>query len=156
MTSSKTVLALVLVTATCGSCSKKSDEASSNAARQAAAAPTPAPSAEPATTAPAEVTEPPSGTISTDPTPVPVCPKTGDGIANVSWAAKGTKAVEVRVDAPDGKLFAQTGPTGSAKTGHWVRKGTVFYLQNAATGAPLAATSTLAKLEVEVVPGSCP
>jgi len=150
-TSSKTDLALVLAVLTCVACSKKSDDTGPSAAPQANAAP----SERPAAPAPQAIMEGPSGSLATNPSPVPVCPKTGVGIAEVSWAAKGTKLVEVRVDAPNGALFAQTGPTGSAKTGNWVRQGTVFYLQNAATGAPVEATNTLAKLAVEVTPGAC-
>jgi hypothetical protein len=95
-----------------------------------------------------------SGTMKVEPHPVPVCDKTGLGIAAVKWTIKGTKYAEIRVDAPDGKLFVAAKANGSQKTGPWVRKETVFYLQNGAEGT---AENTIARVAAEVVPGGpCP
>ena len=49
------------------------------------------------------------------------------------------------VDAPDGPLFARSGPgIFSQKTGHWVRDGTKFYLQNVSRALPLTPENTIA------------
>jgi len=56
-----------------------------------------------------------------------------------------TSEVEVRVDAPDGFLFARTGPGRfSQPTAHWVQDGTKFYLQNVSGGLPLTPENTIA------------
>jgi hypothetical protein len=97
-----------------------------------------------------------SGTLKVTPSPVPVCEKTGLGKATVTWTAKGTKEVQIHIDALDGPLFAAAKTGGSSKTGDWIKKGTVFYLQHTAGGAALAPENTLARLEVEVTNGPCP
>lgn len=91
-----------------------------------------------------------AATLAAIPSPVPVCPKTGLGEATLFWKAEGVTSVEIRVGAPDGKLFAKGGATGSAKTGAWVRKETVFFLIDASKGSPLAI------LQPDVVNGACP
>lgn len=69
----------------------------------------------------------------------------GVGETTVSWMTYATSNVEVRVDAPDGLLFARTGPGRfSQATGPWVRSGTTFYLQNVSDNLPLAAKNTIA------------
>jgi hypothetical protein len=154
------ILTCVAVFAFSIACDRKPSEANSNpapaerpAAVETAAgqAPPTAPAAASAESAPTG----PSGTLTTEPNPVVVCEKTGLGTATISWAATGTKVVEVRVGAPDGKLFTNARATGSVKTGDWVKKGTVFYLQNVENGAPLTPANTLARLEVDVVNGPC-
>ncbi len=148
---------VLLATLACTACSKKSEDAASAPGQPAtpAAPAEPTPSATAPTPARAQSAEAPSGTLTTNPSPVAVCPKTGLGAADLSWTTTGTKNVEVHVDAPDGKLFTRAGSTGTEKTGNWVRKGTVFYLQNVDNNAPLVPANTLAKLEVETTPGTC-
>ncbi len=69
----------------------------------------------------------------------------GVGETTISWMTYATSNVEVRVDAPDGLLFARTGPGRfSQATGPWVRSGTTFYLQNVSDNLPLAAENTIA------------
>lgn len=69
----------------------------------------------------------------------------GVGETTVSWMSYGTSNVEVHVDAPDGLLFARTGPGRfSQATGPWVRSGTTFYLQNVSDNLPLLAKNTIA------------
>jgi hypothetical protein len=59
--------------------------------------------------------------------------------------AYATSKVEVHVGAPDGLLFARTGPGRFTQaTGEWVRDGTTFYLQNVSKGLPLVAENTIA------------
>ena len=136
-------------------CSKKSDDAGASAApaehtQPELQAPAPTPSA----TASAPV-ESASGALTISPNPVAVCPKTGLGVATVSWRTAGVRDIEVRVGAPDGKLFTRAGFRGSEKTGEWVKKGTSFFLQNVTNGAPTTADNTLARLDVETVNGPC-
>lgn len=94
-------------------------------------------------------------TLAVAPDPVVLCEKTGLGQATVSWNAKNFTSVEVRVDAPNGALFARGGGTGSARTEKWVSKDTVFYLQDASKDGPQTAGRTLARLQPKVVPGAC-
>jgi len=56
--------------------------------------------------------------------------------------------VEVRLNAPDGTLFAAGGAAGNAATGNWVKSGMVFYLQDASSGNATSAEKTLAKLQI--------
>jgi hypothetical protein len=55
----------------------------------------------------------------------------------VSWHAD-VPAVDIRIDAPDGVLFAGGGSEGSLSTGNWVSDGMRFYLQDPRTSATLA------------------
>jgi hypothetical protein len=60
--------------------------------------------------------------------------------------------VEIHLDAPDGPLFARSGPgIFSQETGQWVRNGTTFYLQNVSDGLPLAVENTLATVTLQSV-----
>jgi hypothetical protein len=55
------------------------------------------------------------------------------------------KRIQIHLDAPDGPLFARSGPgVFSQETGHWVRDGTTFYLQNVSNDVPLTAENTIA------------
>lgn len=162
------VLAHVLALSGAG-CSK-SEPTGTNAAPLPAPLPLPPPSSlPPATSAPAAPAPPPAptfgaaasaagitGTLQITPSPVPVCPKTGTGIATLAWTIKGTPLVEVRIGKPDGSLFVKAGADGSKKTGAWVTKGSVFYLQNVAADAPLISDNTLAIVAADVIDGPCP
>jgi hypothetical protein len=89
--------------------------------------------------------------------PVPVCDKTGLGVASVAWTMAGTKTVEVHVDGPSGNLFVAAKAPGKQQTGPWVRSGTTFYLQNLGDKAKLDADHTLARVRVETTGGGpCP
>jgi SAM-dependent methyltransferase len=90
------------------------------------------------------VKPPPMGLITADPNPFRPDSQ-GLGQTTLSWLAQGTSKIEVRVDAPDGLLFARLGPgRHSQPTGQWVRDGTTFYLQNVSRGLPLTAENTIA------------
>lgn len=144
----------------CAGCSKKSEEppAPAPAAPPAAAPPQvvaaaassgPAPEAVPAwgaATRAAGIT----GTLTIEPNPVVVCDK-GVGVATISWNATGLKTAEIHLSAPDGALFAKSAANGRLKTGQWVGKGTVFFLQDGSEGVPRDLDHTLARLEVENV-----
>ena len=99
-----------------------------------------------------------SGTITLSPNPVPICDKTGVGVATVHWTVEGAKNVEVRLDKPDGTLFAADDhKEGSASTGPWVKKNTTLYLQDVDNNHSRDANFTLAKVTAEVVGGGpCP
>ena len=64
----------------------------------------------------------------------------GHGQALLRWEVPSVSEVEIRVDSPLGPLFAQGGSSGSARTGHWVRHTTRFYLIDSGTGRILAET----------------
>lgn len=69
----------------------------------------------------------------------------GHGRTTVSWMTYATSKVEIHLDAPDGPLFARSGPgIVSQETGDWVRDGTTFYLQNVSKGLPLSVENTIA------------
>jgi hypothetical protein len=90
------------------------------------------------------VKPPAMGIITAEPNPFR-SDSLGVGETTVSWMTYATSKVEVRVDAPDGLLFARTGPGRfSQATGPWVRSGTTFYLQNVSDNLPLAAKNTIA------------
>jgi len=97
-----------------------------------------------------------TGTIKADPNPVKVCDGTGAGITNLSWSAD-VDTIEVRIDAPDGSLFAHTGAAGGSKpTGKWVRDGTIVYLQDLSDGKSLSADNTITTLTLRVTTEGCP
>jgi 2-polyprenyl-3-methyl-5-hydroxy-6-metoxy-1,4-benzoquinol methylase len=85
----------------------------------------------------------PMGLIAAEPNPFHADSR-GTGCTTVSWMTHATSRVEVHLDAPDGRLFARTGPgIFSQKTGDWVRDGTRFYLQNVSDGLPLTPENTI-------------
>ena len=91
----------------------------------------------------------PSGSVTSNPNPFN-CDSRGVGQTTLSWMSYGTSKVQVHVGAPDGPLFASTGPGGfSQATGQWVRNGTTFYLQNVSDGLPLAVENTLATVTLQ-------
>jgi 2-polyprenyl-3-methyl-5-hydroxy-6-metoxy-1,4-benzoquinol methylase len=90
------------------------------------------------------ITLAPTGSISAEPNPFNADSQ-GVGQTTLSWMAYATSKVEVHVGAPDGLLFARTGPGRFTQaTGEWVRDGTTFYLQNVSKGLPLVAENTIA------------
>ena len=95
------------------------------------------------------VKPPPTGLITAEPNPFRPDSK-GLGQTTVSWLAYGTSKVEVRINAPDGRVLARKGPgRHSQPTGQWVRDGTTFYLQNVSKGLPLTAENTIAVVTVK-------
>jgi len=76
----------------------------------------------------------------------------GVGETTITWMTYATSKVEVHVGAPDGLLFARTGPGRfSQSTGPWVRNGTLFYLQNVSDDLPLAPENTIATVTLSSV-----
>ena len=82
------------------------------------------------------------------PNTVPVCDGTSTGVTTFDWEHTG--GVEIRLNTPDGTLFAQGGSTGSATTGKWVKDGKVFFLLDAASG------EVLQELPVNTTVFGCP
>jgi 2-polyprenyl-3-methyl-5-hydroxy-6-metoxy-1,4-benzoquinol methylase len=76
----------------------------------------------------------------------------GHGRTTVSWMTYATSKVEVHLDAPEGPLFARSGPgVFSQETGQWVRDGTTFYLQDVSRGLPLTAENTIAMVKIKSI-----
>jgi SAM-dependent methyltransferase len=93
----------------------------------------------------------PIGLIAAEPNPFPMDSQ-GVGQTTVSGMTYATNRVEIHVDAPDGTLFARSGPgLFSHKTGHWVRDGTKFYLQNVSDGLPLTPENTIAMVTLRSI-----
>jgi hypothetical protein len=69
-----------------------------------------------------------------------------DSQARIEWRADGVDEVEIRIDRPDGPLFARGGASGAALTGPWIRKGMRFLLCACLT--PATETEVLASVEV--------
>jgi 2-polyprenyl-3-methyl-5-hydroxy-6-metoxy-1,4-benzoquinol methylase len=90
----------------------------------------------------------PIGLIAADPNPFRADSE-GQGRTTVSWMTYSTNKVEIHLDAPDGLLFARSGPgLFSQKTGQWVRDGSTFYLQNVSMDLPLTSENTIAAVTV--------
>jgi hypothetical protein len=98
--------------------------------------------------APCPAFTPPSLTAS--PNPIPVTASAAFGMTTISWMAPSAQIVEVRVNSPDGQLFARGGGRGSAQTSVWVADGLTFYLQDVSGGRPLTAENTLATVVVRL------
>jgi len=73
------------------------------------------------------------------PNPAPVCDGSGLGMTTIEWGDAG--AVEIRINAANGKLFGQANGAGSADTGKWVNDGKAFYLVDADSGETLQKTN---------------
>src|SRR6266480_1244625 len=92
------------------------------------------------------VTTAPTASITADPNPF-LADSEGVGQTTLAWTSYGTTAVEIHVNAPNGPKFAGGDPGSfSMSTGHWVRDGMTFYLQNVSNGLPLTAANTLARV----------
>lgn len=87
--------------------------------------------------------------ITASPNPIPVTAGQ-DGATTISWNAPSATVIQVRVNSPSGGLLTDNSNTGSMMTGVWVTNGTVFYLQDASTGNPTAASNTLATVTVNL------
>ena len=92
-----------------------------------------------------------TGWIVARPNPVPISDESPESVTSLSWSARGTQAVEVRVGAPDGPLFSRSAADGSARTGNWLVDGMVFCLQDAGSGAGLTADHSIATVRVRTL-----
>ena len=96
----------------------------------------------------------PSGRIAADPNPVPRSQLATGTATTVTWTARNTAVLEVRLGAPDGPLVTRSGPLGSARIGSWLQDRMTFYLQNVEGGKPPAPEHTLDTVTVQ--PASSP
>jgi hypothetical protein len=97
----------------------------------------------------------PTASITADPNPL-ITDSSALGQIILSWKSYGTSRVEIHVNAPNGNIFAASGPGClSKKTDLWARPGMTFYLQNVSNGLPLTADNTLAKVTL-TAPGDTP
>lgn len=79
--------------------------------------------------------------IKASPNPIRICSNSTVGATVISWELPDAGfPLEIRVDAPDGKLFAMTSGVGSAATGNWVHDGMVFFLVRGDTGEVVGRT----------------
>jgi glucose/arabinose dehydrogenase len=97
------------------------------------------------------VTTAPVGSITANPNPF-VADQNGLGQTIVAWTSDVAQRAEVHVNAPDGPGFAG-GDSGSfsVPTGHWVRDGMTFYLQDVSNGYPLTSAHTLATVTMRAI-----
>ena len=97
------------------------------------------------------VKAPAMGLITAEPNPFQP-DSLGVGETTITWMTYATSKVEVHVGAPDGLLFARSGPGRFTQaTGHWVRDGTTFYLQNISGGSPLKPEHTIEIVTVRAI-----
>lgn len=84
-----------------------------------------------------------------DPSVIQACDKE-TGKTTLNWKVEAPRRVEIRVNMPEGDLFALANFEGSKETGDWVKDGMFFYLVDADTKESLAA------LRVRVTRAGCP
>lgn len=95
-----------------------------------------------------------TASITADPNPF-VPNSSGKGQTTLTWTTTGIMRAEVHINAPNGSMFAGSGPgTFSSTTGQWVEDGMRFYLQNVSNGLPLTAANTLATVIMKAPHGS--
>jgi 4-amino-4-deoxy-L-arabinose transferase-like glycosyltransferase len=94
-------------------------------------------------------------TIALDSNPVKVCDGSALGTATVSFAFPESMLVEVRINSPDGALFARPGVSGKSTTGKWVNDGMTFFLQDVTGEKALTAENTLATASARLTTEGC-
>jgi ubiquinone/menaquinone biosynthesis C-methylase UbiE len=105
-----------------------------------------------ATNEPQALLNRPAASISASPNPLAVDSR-GFGQTTIAWTSYAASKVEIHIDAPDGNVFAASGPGSfSRPTRRWARAGMIFYLQNVSNGLPLTADNTLAKVTLTAAP----
>lgn len=91
----------------------------------------------------------PGVTLTADPNPIILEPGSRVGKTTIYWKTA-VKGVQLRLGAPDGKLWGDGSGTNHAETGPWVSNGMTFFLQDKTAPDPTSASATLAKLTVYV------
>ena len=90
------------------------------------------------------------------PNPVPVCDMSGFGSTTLSWGDD-LGLFDIRVNAPDGKLYGTSKGSGSSQTSKWIKDGTVFFMIDKATGETiqeLPVNATVLGCVGDTAPGS--
>lgn len=93
--------------------------------------------------------------IRAEPNPIQVCAGPPVGLTTIHWSFPG-KTIEIRLNAPDGKLWGAPGSSGASETGRWVTDGMTFFVQDRGSGAPLSPAGTLAAITVRLTDEGCP
>jgi len=94
------------------------------------------------------------------PNPIVLAPGDAAGVTDLNWTAVGCTACEIRLGAPDGRMFARAeydpcAPKVEGRTtGPWVHDGMTFFLQDVSDDNALTSEHTLAKVVVRVVGAS--
>jgi hypothetical protein len=91
----------------------------------------------------------PGVTLTADPNPIIAEPGSQVGKTTIYWKTP-VKGVQLRIQAPNGKLWGISPGTQHAETGPWVSNGMTFYLQDATAPNPTDTSATLAKITVYV------
>jgi hypothetical protein len=74
----------------------------------------------------------------------------GLGVTELVWTISPSRLCEIRINAPDGKLFAVASASGSSKTEKWVRDGMTFFLQDVSGGRSLTPENTLSQVTIQL------
>jgi hypothetical protein len=74
---------------------------------------------------------------------VPQFDSAGHAELTLTWRVPSATVTQIRLDAPEGEVFAEGGPSGRAHTGRWVVPGTRFFLQDVSKGEPGITMATL-------------
>jgi hypothetical protein len=93
--------------------------------------------------------------IRAEPNPIQVCAGRATGVATLHWSFPG-RQIDIRIGAPDGKLWGSPPSRGSGVTGGWVKDGMTFYVQDGATAVPTSPESTLGTVVVLHTDTGCP
>jgi hypothetical protein len=89
------------------------------------------------------------GSLTINPNPISA-PYGSFGTATLTWSTTSASNVEIRVNAPNGPLFATGGAQGSATATGWVTNGMTFYLQDVSQGEILTPAYTIAQATAQV------
>ena len=92
------------------------------------------------------------GRIAANPNPIPRTDPPTSAPTTLTWTARNTAVIEVRLGAPDGPLVSRSGALGSARIGTWLQDESTFYLQNVEGGKPLTAEHTLDSVTLRLQP----
>jgi ATP-binding cassette subfamily B protein len=100
-----------------------------------------------------------TATIAASPNPIDLPPTSTAASTDIHVRSVGYSQLQVRLDAPDGELFAviECDPARPHEdirsTGEWVTDGRIFFLQDVSDGRPLVAEHTLGSVVITVVLG---
>lgn len=86
--------------------------------------------------------------------PIQVCDGKGAGTATLYWSFPG-RQIDIRIGAPDGKLWGSPPSQGSSTTGAWVQDGMTFYVQDRNTEPSTSPDSTLGTVVVRHTAAGC-
>jgi uncharacterized protein (TIGR03437 family) len=91
-----------------------------------------------------------SSLVSFTASPNPIVTTGTLGQTTLTWDATGPQTIEIHIGTPDGPLFLQGGPSGSATTGNWITDGMTFYLEDVSNGKTPSTVNTLASVVIRL------